>query len=173
MKRTWITGLGTSLVAAALVAGCTGGAGAAGTATPAATEATAVPTPAVFTGTQECRDDPTPPVTAPGGDVGYGLCERTMADPRLSGTMHLISYVGGTDDATALWAEGTLENAEGSWGCKQFGVGSRKNQVGGLDEVCVGRGAYAGLTAYVRLVTADQLSTFGLLAWIEGTAARQ
>ena len=96
-----------------------------------------------------------------------------MADPRLSGTMHLVSYAGGTEEATAIWAEGTLENAEGSWGCKQFGVGSMENQVGGLDEVCVGRGAYAGLTAYLHLVTADLLSTFGLLAWIEGTAASE
>lgn len=170
MKRKWIAGLGAGLVAAALAAGCTGGAGAGGTAAPEPTEA-AEAAPAIITGTATCGDDPSPPVTAPGGNVGYGLCERTMADPRLSGTMHLVSYAGGTEEATAVWAEGILENAEGSWSCKQFGVGSQEVQTGTLDEVCVGRGAYAGLTAYLHLVTADNATTFGILAWVEGTAA--
>lgn len=170
MKRKWIAGLGASLVAAALVAGCTGGTGGGTTAAPAATGGAAVPTPAVFTGTGECRDDPSPPVTV-AEDANYVACERTMADPRLSGTMHLISHTGGTEEATAIWSEGTLENDEGSWSCKQFGVGSQEVDTGPLDEVCFGRGAYAGLTAYLHLVTADNLTTFGVLAWIEGTPA--
>jgi hypothetical protein len=170
MKRKWITGLGASLVAAALVAGCAGATGGGSTAAPAATEGTAAPAPAIFTGTGECRDDPSPPVTVT-EDANNVVCERTMADPRLSGTMHLVSHTGGTEEATAIWSDGTLENDEGSWGCTQFGVGSIKSGTGSLDEVCVGRGAYAGLTAYLRGVTADSLSTFGILAWIEGTAA--
>lgn len=169
MKRKWIAGLGAGLVAAALAAGCTGGAGAGGTAAPEPTEA-AEAAPAIITGTATCGDDPSPPVTVT-EDANYVFCERTMADPRLSGTMHLVSHTGGTEETTAIWSEGTLENEEGSWSCKQFGVGSQEVQTGTLDEVCVGRGAYAGLTAYLHLVTADNATTFGILAWVEGTAA--
>lgn len=170
MKRKWIAGLGASLVAAALVAGCSGGSGAGGTAAPAATDGMGVATPAIFTGTAACRDDPSPPVTV-AEDANYVVCERTMADPRLSGALHLVSYTGGTEEATAIWSEGTMENDEGSWDCRQFGVGSQEVNTGPLDEVCVGRGDYAGLTAYLHSVTADNATTFGILAWIEGIPA--
>jgi len=172
MKRKWIAGLGASLVAAALVAGCSGGTAGGSTAAPAATDGPAAPTPGIFTGTAACCDDPAPPVTV-AEDVNYVVCERTMADARLSGTMHLVSYTGGTEEAPAIWSDGTLENDEGSWSCKQFGVGSLNVQTGPLDEVCVGRGAYVGLTAYLHSITADNLATSGILAWIEGTAGSQ
>ena len=167
MKRERIVRLAASLVVAALAAGCASGA--ASTAAPASAR-TPVAAPELATGVETCAEDPAPPADAD-AEKNYIVCERTMSDPRLSGTRHSTYDVDTSNPKVGvIWSEGTLTNEGGEWSCKELILGS-ENGVGARDEVCVGLGDYLGLTAYTHGTTPNTAADFGLIAWIEGTAA--
>lgn len=166
MKRSGWFGL-VAAVAVALAA-CSGSS-AGGTPTPTASPATAAGVASLFTASEDCHDVPTAspdPVT----EVTPSECVRTASDARLSGTARGSVSTSGTDPVvTAMYGAMTYTNNGGTWRCEFLALGTLKNGVGGRDEVCVGGGGYAGLTAYVHAISGDTASTWGGIGFIEST----
>jgi hypothetical protein len=163
-----------SLLLIAALAGC----GAAATNAPTkapdpTTTPSAAPGAVLFTGTAVCNEDASvsPAPVASGQPVpGHVVCDRTFTDPRLTGKEKITSYVAGDVDLSIIWGSGTISNDGGLWTCTQLIQGTMRNQVGSMEEVCVGTDGYAGLTAYIHGTTPNQASDFGLIGWIETEA---
>lgn len=167
MRRNASAGLAMGPALAILLAAC-GSAGATPSADPAATEPPAAT--ALFSGRAACRDVPSTDASA-GTDAQGITCDQVTTDPRLSGTLlstalpAAVGDVPGVYIATSNW---TLTNEGGTWTCDQLLVGVA-DSAGGADDVCVGEGAYAGLTAYVHRISSDMATTFGILGWVAET----
>jgi hypothetical protein len=163
MRHSTKFAVALALLACGSLAGC---ASTAGGSSSAPSASPSPEPPAVITGSQTCYEDPEE--TTDAGDLTYVICDWTMADPRLTGTQHLVSSGSSSDPALfATGSEGTLETGGGAWDCKEFLFGWPENGTGLKEEVCRGTGAYAGLTAYVHGVSDNGASDFGLVAWIE------
>lgn len=164
MRRHTILGLGMTLVLAALVAGCSG-AGGSSTSTSAPADQAPVLS-GVFTGHDRCWGQQAPADADP--DATYAVCDRTASDPRLSGTINLVSYgpEESDPDVGLLWGSGTLTNENGSWDCEEVIMGSMENGVGWRHMVCIGLGAYVGQIAYLQMTTSDTATSWGFIGWI-------
>ncbi len=167
MRRHTILGLAMTVLLAAMVVAC---AGAGSSSTSAPSTAVQVPVPSsVFTGRDLCRGVQAPPNSDPDTfDATYAVCDRTASDPRLSGTINLVSYgPEATDpDVGFMWGSGTLTNDNGSWDCKEVLMGSMENGVGWRHMVCVGLGDYVGQIAYLQMTTNDTATSWGFIGWI-------
>lgn len=167
MRRNASAGLAMGPALAILLAAC-GSGGASPSAAPAATEPPAAT--ALFTGRATCRDVPSTDPSAE-NDSEAVTCDQVTTDPRLTGTLlstalpAVVGDVPGVYIATSRW---TLTNEGGTWTCDQLLVGVA-DSAGGADDVCVGEGTYAGLTAYVHRISNDLATTFGVLGWVEET----
>lgn len=171
MGRNGSAGLGWSLALVMVVAACaTGGAGptAAPTATPAAEGAASL---ALFTGRDECRDVPqTDPSAA--DDAEAITCDRVVTDARLSGTLLSEGQPHGVGQDPAFytaWLRLTITNDGGTWSCDEITMGVIESGTGWRDQVCIGEGAYEGLTAYIHSISNDGANVFGVLGWVEAT----
>ena len=169
----------TSLAATALLAACatadpgttTGPTRATSAADPTSEIASTVPAtmsaPTLFTAHAACHEAP----SGGSAEATYIECETTASDPRMNGSggNAAANYGDVGEYLGTFWSEYTIENAGGTWRCKELLVGSTKNGVGGADEVCVGEGGYTGLTAYMHSITDDEAATWGIVGWIEET----
>ena len=170
MRRNGFAGLGTCLALAMLLAAC-------GSASGGATAAPSVaPTPeptaplGLFTGHDKCRDAPEP--TGAGPDEVWITCDRVATDPRLSGTLLGENHGFGNDPSLySSWAKLTLTNDGGTWTCDEMMMAPMEGEGGAgfRDQVCVGEGAYKGLTAYLLTLSNNEAADFGIFGWVEET----
>ncbi len=166
MRRNAFARLGTCLALAMLLAACgstSGGATAAPSAAP-----TPEPTPplSLFTGHDKCRDAPEPTGADP--EEVWITCDRVATDPRLSGTLLGENHGFGNDpELYSAWATFTLTNDGGTWTCDELMMGTMEGGTGFRDQVCVGEGAYKGLTAYLYTLSGNAADDFGILGWVE------
>lgn len=167
-------GIGSVIAATLLVAACstssgatTAPASAAPGATTPVTAAAALPA-GVFTGHWRCSDTPLPSASPNGEGLSGVTCEVIATDPRMSGTSVGTYKIDGSHPmVTAISGDSTLTNSGGSWVCQTLILGEAGG-AGGSDEICGGRGGYAGLTAYTHGVSGNDATDFGIVGWIEG-----
>jgi hypothetical protein len=151
---------------AILVAACASGVGS----SPAASMETASAGPSapmLFTITSTCglASDAPEDIPKPHPDAVWSACDQTASDPRLSGRWEGYSVFLG--DRAADWemsSTGTVGNDGGTWACQDFGTA--RKQLAVIDGVCIGQGAYEGLTAYSHTVSGDATATGGSFGWI-------
>jgi hypothetical protein len=164
----WFGRLAGLATPAVLIAACAAASG--GSPTPSSDpETAAAPAPPIlFTVTATCREsNASAPsdVPKPHPDALWGVCDQTATDPRLSGRSEgYVLFQGDPDADWELSSTTTVENDGGSWACKDFGRG--RDTLAVVDGVCVGEGAYAGLTAYSHGVSDNRTATNGSFGWI-------
>lgn len=166
MRRNGLAGLGMSLALAMALAACaTGGASPTAAPTPDPTATPAAAPLGMFTGHDKCRDAPE---DVP--DKVIVTCDRVATDPRLSGRLLGENHgLAELPDLYTSWAKFTLTNDGGTWTCDEIMMGSMEGRVGFKDQVCVGEGAYKGLTAYLLTLSNNATADFGIFGWIEET----
>lgn len=168
-----------ALAAAVLVAACSTGANnptSAPTLVPADPTAAPSVVPAapggMFTGAVHCRAVDAPSGVETGAD--YFTCYQAATDPRMAGTVDLAVWINDipeTADAPAFaaWGESTITNDQGSWICKEAGMGVYNNGVFVRDLACIGKGENIGLSAWLHAVTQDSAMNWGFIGWIAKT----
>jgi hypothetical protein len=167
MRRNGWAGLAAGLALATALAACSTG-GASPTATVAATQ-DPVAALGLFTGRDVCRDVPSTDPSAE-TDAQAVTCDRVATDARLSGTLlseGLPNAIGDDPKLYTSWVRVNLTNDEGTWTCDETLMGPMEGGAGWRDQVCVGQGAYAGLTAYIHSISNDAATTFGIMGVVE------
>jgi hypothetical protein len=186
MRYNKMARLVIGLAAAVLVAACSSGADdptaaptvapapatTAPSVAPAASSVTRAAPDGLFTGRVHCRGIDTPSGGDP--DALYYTCYQVATDPRMAGTIDLVVWLSDNADTPSgpsftAWGSSTLTNDEGSWVCKEAGMGVWENITYSRDLACVGKGEYVGLSAWLHEVTSNAASDWGFLGWIAKT----
>lgn len=168
LQRT--AGLGATLLLASMLAACSSAGATQAPALAATPSSSPAATIGLFTGFGRCADDASVSADRRLDGSVYTLCERSATDPRLAGSLHLVGRVDTSQRVATISSSGTLTNDGGTWTCKELIMGYQdENAVGSFENVCIGSGGYAGLTAYIHGTTKDQASTWGFVGWVDKT----